>query len=416
MPSSKVKAVVNTVTIEKPVSHVVIMSTDLPWLERHVSGINAAARQLDEPFDLRAFPARTTAEALKAVTDDPDVQIVIIDYGASDPDSSPSGSGSATSTTGGGGGGAATAAVAAAAAVGAGDALDAELQSLATLSLQVAQLRPEVSVYVTVEDDEDKLAVERTASNLVTAYFDRDEQDFLGWARIVAAEIAEKSETPFYDALRRYVRMARDSWHTPGHSSGDAFKGSAWVRGFYDFMGESALRADVSVSVAQLDSLMHPHGVIKQAQELAASYFGAKHTFFMTNGSSSANKVIFMTVLAPGEKLLLDRNCHKSVHHGVIMAGARPIYLDSSINRDFGVFGPVPKAKILAAIEEHPDAVAMFLTSCACVRACVRVCVRACVRRYCFAFIWLVCRSPLSSAFRLRPSPSGTGNGRTAWG
>jgi hypothetical protein len=354
----KAKAVVNTVTVQKPVSHVVVVSLDAPWLDRHVAGINEAARKLDEPFELRAFAARTIAEALKQVTDDADVQIVIIDYGASDPAASaeaaaPTAGGSDGSGGGGGGGGG-----------GSGAPVDLEVESVARLSFQVAELRPEVSVYVTVEDDEDKLAVERMASNAITAYFDRDEDDFAGWARIVAAEIAEKSETPFYDALRRYVRTARDSWHTPGHSSGDAFKGSAWVRGFFDFLGENTLRADLSVSVPELDSLMHPHGAIKHAQDLAATFFGAKHTFFLTNGSSTANKVIFQTVLAPGEKLLLDRNCHKSVHHGVIMAGARPIYLDSSINHEFGIFGPVPRATILAAIEEHPDATALILTSC----------------------------------------------------
>jgi arginine decarboxylase len=69
-------------------------------------------------------------------------------------------------------------------------------------------------------------------------------------------------------------------------------------------------------------------------------------------------------MIAPGEKMLLDRNCHKSVHHGVVLSGARPIYLDSSVNRKYGVFGPVPKATILRAIDEHPDAQLLVLTSC----------------------------------------------------
>ncbi|MDE1712207.1 ornithine decarboxylase, partial (plasmid) [Chromobacterium amazonense] len=63
-------------------------------------------------------------------------------------------------------------------------------------------------------------------------------------------------------------------------------------------------------------------------------------------------------------KLLLDRNCHKSVHHGVILSGARPVYLDSSINRQYGIFGPVPKTTIFQAIDENPDARVLILTSC----------------------------------------------------
>jgi arginine decarboxylase len=122
--------------------------------------------------------------------------------------------------------------------------------------------------------------------------------------------------------------------------------------------------ADLSVSVPMLDSLMEPKGVIAEAQAIAANAFGARRTFFATNGTSTANKVIFQTLLAPGEKLLLDRNCHKSVHHGVVLSGAHPIYLDASVNRKYGVYGPVPKAAVLSAIARHPDAQALILTSC----------------------------------------------------
>ena len=97
---------------------------------------------------------------------------------------------------------------------------------------------------------------------------------------------------------------------------------------------------------------------------MAAKAFGARRTFFATNGTSTANKVIFQTLLAPGEKLLLDRNCHKSVHHGVVLSGAHPIYLDSALNRKYGLYGPVPKKTLLKEIRKHPDAQALILTSC----------------------------------------------------
>jgi arginine decarboxylase len=122
--------------------------------------------------------------------------------------------------------------------------------------------------------------------------------------------------------------------------------------------------ADLSVSVPVLDSLMEPTGVILEAQKLAAKAFGARRTFFATNGTSTGNKVIFQTLIAPGEKLLLDRNCHKSVHHGVVLSGAHPVYLDSSVNKKYGIFGPIPKKTVLRAIEEHADAEALVLTSC----------------------------------------------------
>jgi len=198
----------------------------------------------------------------------------------------------------------------------------------------------------------------------VDGYFYREERDYRGMYRILNAQIQEKARTPFYDELKNYVLMAKDAWHTPGHSSGDSLRGSPWVSDFHEFIGEHVFDADLSVSVPMLDSLMEPKGVIAEAQSIAAKAFGARRTFFATNGTSTANKVIFQTLLAPGEKLLLDRNCHKSVHHGVVLSGAHPIYLDASVNRKYGVYGPVPKATLLSAIARHPDAQALILTSC----------------------------------------------------
>src|SRR5947209_13191843 len=158
--------------------------------------------------------------------------------------------------------------------------------------------------------------------------------------------------------------MAKAQCHTPGHSSGESLRGSPWINDFYEFMGEHVFDADLSVSVPMLDSLMEPRGVIAEAQTMAAKAFGARRTFFATNGTSTANKVIFQTLLAPGEKLLLDRNCHKSVHHGVVLSGAHPVYLDSALNRKYGLYDPVPKKILLSSIKRHPDAQALILTSC----------------------------------------------------
>jgi arginine decarboxylase len=226
------------------------------------------------------------------------------------------------------------------------------------------QLRPELSVYMMLPDDDTKLLVEQLASDAIEGYFYRSETDHAGWLRIIAAALVEKAETPFYDQLKAYVALAKDSWHTPGHAGGGAYLGSPWVADFHDFVGAEMLRADLSVSVPRLDSLLHPTGVIAQAQRLAARAFGASRTYFVTNGSSTSNKIILQTLLAPGDKLLLDRNCHKSMHHGVILSGARPVYLDSSVQSRLGLFGPVPKARLFAAIEAHPDARAIILTSC----------------------------------------------------
>lgn len=308
-----------------PVSRVLVVSDDAKWQSDVLAGLGAVAVRLENPYGLTFVGATRLKEAMDIIRRDGDIQAVLVDKQLQEKGLN---------------------------------------QAAVELANQISQFRPELSLYVLLMDDDERVLVENLASHAVDGYFYRDETDYNGWFRILTAELAEKSATPFYDKLKQYVRMAKDSWHTPGHAGGDSLKGSPWVGDFYDFVGENMLRADLSVSVPMLDSLLHPTGVIAESQKLAAKAFGARKTYFATNGTSTSNKVIFQTLLAPGDKLLLDRNCHKSVHHGVILSGALPVYLDSSINKQYGIFGPVPKATIFAAIEANPDARVLILTSC----------------------------------------------------
>ena len=175
---------------------------------------------------------------------------------------------------------------------------------------------------------------------------------------------AEEAGTPFFSRLRQYVARDLDAWHTPGHSGGESFRNSASAAGFARFMSKSLFESDLSVSVDELDSLLEPCGVIAEAQRLAAQTFGARRSYFVTNGSSTSNKIILQALIQPGDKLLLDRNSHMSAHQGMFLAGARPVYLNSSSNGKYGLFGPIPKRAIFAALDTHPDARALFLTSC----------------------------------------------------
>ena len=180
----------------------------------------------------------------------------------------------------------------------------------------------------------------------------------------IAQCIENRAATPFADALTQYVKANRDSWHTPGHFGGSSLSHSEWANHFYDLVGPNVFALDLSVSVAELDSLHEPHSVIAQAKELAAEAFGAKHTYFATNGSSTANKVILQALAHPRDVLLVDRGSHKSVHHGIIMSGAQPVWLEPSCNHELGLMGPVPKQAIFDAIDANPNAKLIFLTSC----------------------------------------------------
>lgn len=309
----------------KPTCHIVLVSQDSQWSKQACNGLNAAARALDNPLGIRFLAALDAGQAMRMVNTDGDLQAVLVD-----------------STL----------------------AASQDCPDARALLRQVRQTRPELDIYLLVQGTRDEAQLAHWLHEPLTACFHQQENDFRGWFRILHAQLTQRSRTPFYDALKGYVAMAKDAWHTPGHSGGDSLRASPWAGDFHDFMGEHAFRADLSVSVDQLDSLLDPKAVLLEAQNMAAKAFGARRTFFATNGTSTANKVIFQTLLTPGDKLLLDRNCHKSVHHGVVLSGALPVYLDSSVHSGFGLFGPVPKATILQAMQEHPDAKALVLTSC----------------------------------------------------
>ena len=324
----------NGLSMRKPVSRILVINDETLVLKELIRGLNAAAKSLDNPLGISFVGVTTARDALRTIEEDGDIQAVIVDdtlYTLK----SESGNSSR----------------------------NLQMSAL-ELVQRVTRLRPELDVYVLIAKEQEDEVVDALFTEAVDGYFYREERDYRGMYRILNAQIQERSDTPFYDALKSYVLMAKDAWHTPGHSSGDSLRDSPWVSDFYEFMGEHIFDADLSVSVPMLDSLMEPTGVILEAQKMAAKAFGARRTFFATNGTSTSNKVIFQTLIAPGEKLLLDRNCHKSVHHGVVLSGAHPIYLDSSVNRKYGIFGPIPKKTLLKAIEEHSDAEALVLTSC----------------------------------------------------
>jgi arginine decarboxylase len=319
----------------KPACRILVINDEHLVLREFVKGLNAAARALDNPLGISFMGVTTAKEALAVIESEGNLQAVVVDdrlYSLSKNNGSPS---------------------------------RKQLQTTALELVQrITRLRPELDVYILIAQEKEDDVVDALFAEAVDGYFYREERDYRGIYRILNAQIQERARTPFYDQLKNYVWMAKDQWHTPGHSSGESLRGSPWVNDFYDFMGEHVFDADLSVSVPMLDSLMEPTGVIAEAQAMAAKAFGAKRTFFATNGTSTANKVIFQTLLAPGEKLLLDRNCHKSVHHGVVLSGAHPIYLDSALNRKYGLYGPVPKKLLLREIKRHPDAQALILTSC----------------------------------------------------
>ena len=173
-----------------------------------------------------------------------------------------------------------------------------------------------------------------------------------------ARSYLESVQPPFFKALIDYAEDGSYSWHCPGHSGGVAFLKSPVGQMFHQFFGENMLRADVCNAVEELGQLLDHTGPVAASERNAARIFNADHCFFVTNGTSTSNKMVWHHKVAPGDVVVVDRNCHKSILHAIIMTGAIPVFMKPTRNH-FGIIGPIPKsefepAAIKAKIRANP--------------------------------------------------------------
>lgn len=152
---------------------------------------------------------------------------------------------------------------------------------------------------------------------------------------------------PLFDAILNYAKEKKISFHTPGHKHGAGID-----QKFRDAVGSMLFEMDLTV-FEETDSLHDPQGVIRQAQELAAEAYGADATYFLVNGSTVGNHAMILAACEPGEKIIIPRNAHRSVFSGLILSGAVPVYLES----------PVTPGTISLALQKHPDAKAVLITT-----------------------------------------------------
>jgi arginine/lysine/ornithine decarboxylase len=178
-----------------------------------------------------------------------------------------------------------------------------------------------------------------------------DTAAFVG-GRVVAAihRYLEVLLPPLAAAIMKFNQEYEYSWHTPGHTGGTAFLKSPVGRIFYDYFGENLLRSDLSISVGDLGSLLDHTGPIGAHEKYAARVFGAHRTYCVTNGTSTSNRTIFTAAVGRDQIALCDRNCHKSIEHGLVLTGGIPTYFVPLRNR-YGIIGPIPPERL------HQDAV-----------------------------------------------------------
>nr|BAB16718.1 lysine decarboxylase [Moritella japonica] len=156
---------------------------------------------------------------------------------------------------------------------------------------------------------------------------------------------------PFTKALFKYVEEGKYTFCTPGHMGGTAFQKSPAGSIFYDFYGPNAFKADVSISMPELGSLLDHSGPHKEAEEYIAKTFNADHSYIVTNGTSTANKIVGMFSAPSGSTVLVDRNCHKSLTHLMMMSDVTPIYFRPTRNA-YGILGGIPQSEFTREVIE----------------------------------------------------------------
>ncbi|MCP3026261.1 aminotransferase class I/II-fold pyridoxal phosphate-dependent enzyme [Halobacillus sp. A5] len=165
----------------------------------------------------------------------------------------------------------------------------------------------------------------------------------------------DQTTTPLFTGLKNHIANNPIQFHIPGHK-----KGKGMDQEFASFMGSQSLAMDL-INIEPLDDLHHPHGLIKDAQELAADAFGADYTFFSVQGTSGAIMTMVMSVCHPGDKIIVPRNVHKSVTSAIIFSGAVPIFVHPALDEQLGISHGITPESVKHACEAHPDAKAVLV-------------------------------------------------------
>lgn len=217
------------------------------------------------------------------------------------------------------------------------------------LGEHIKRFRPEIDIYYVSDRTLDQ--TDSDVLNLFRRIFYRQE-DVQEAHLSIRRGITERFEAPFFKALVDYSKRPTGVFHAMPISRGNSVFKSNWIRDMGEFYGRNIFLAETSATTGGLDSLLQPTGPLKKAQTLAASAFGAQFTYFATNGTSTANKIVLQGLVKPGDIVLVDRDCHKSHHYALTLSGAFPVYLDSYPIPEFSMYGAVPLAHILDKLQQ----------------------------------------------------------------
>jgi len=231
----------------------------------------------------------------------------------------------------------------------------------------IRHLRPELDLYLLAEDSPEGLY--HVSTDLFRRIF-HDAKNYIGIHTAILQGIQKRYKTPFFDALKAYSRKPTDAFHALPISNTSSISKSQWIEELGEFYGNNIFMAETSGTQGGLDSLLQPKGPLKEAQEAASRAFGSQQTFFVTNGTSTANKIVLQAHVRPGDTVLLSRDCHKSHHYGMVLSGGNALYINPHINTKHGISGTIPLKDIKSKLLElkargHLHEVRMLvLTNC----------------------------------------------------
>jgi arginine decarboxylase len=224
-----------------------------------------------------------------------------------------------------------------------------EAGSLATaLARAVKRYRPELDLYLLTDRSVEALAGSDEAAPLRRVFQDVEELMELHLA--ILDGISDRYDTPFFNNLKKYAQRPIGTFHALPIARGKSVFRSNWIRDMGHFYGTNLFLAESSATTGGLDSLLEPTGNIKKAQEMTARAFGAKRAYFGTNGTSTSNKIVVQAICKPGDIVIVDRNCHKSHHYGLVLSGAQPYYVEAFPLTQYSMYGAVPLSTIKRAL------------------------------------------------------------------
>jgi arginine decarboxylase len=207
----------------------------------------------------------------------------------------------------------------------------------------IAKVRPELDAYLVTDRSVEDIAGLDLGICRRVFY---NQEDFMELHLNILRGVQARYNTPFFTALKEYSRQPTGVFHAMPISRGKSITRSHWIQDMGAFYGPNIFLAETSATSGGLDSLLEPHGPIKEAQELASRAFGSKQTFFATNGTSTCNKIVVQALVRPDDIVLVDRDCHKSHHYGMVLSGAQVCYLDSYPLNEYSMYGAVPLKEI----------------------------------------------------------------------